>query len=93
MTVLGFIVVGAIVGALARLIIPGRNPIGIVLTILVGIVGAVLGGVVANALGVGNVLEFVFALVIAAVGVAALTALQRPKHGGAARGRRFGRSH
>ncbi|WP_247612210.1 GlsB/YeaQ/YmgE family stress response membrane protein [Actinomadura latina] len=74
-TVLWFIVVGAVIGALARLLVPGRNPIGILLTILVGIAGAILGGVVADALGAGTVIAFVFAVVIAALGVAGLTAL------------------
>ncbi|MEV4006500.1 hypothetical protein, partial [Actinomadura sp. NPDC049753] len=52
-TILWFIVVGAVIGALARLVVPGRNPIGILLTVLVGIAGAILGGVVADALGAG----------------------------------------
>ncbi|HVL63722.1 MAG TPA: GlsB/YeaQ/YmgE family stress response membrane protein [Actinomycetota bacterium] len=44
MEILWFIVVGAIVGALARLLLPGRDPIGIIGTILLGIVGALIGG-------------------------------------------------
>ncbi|XRQ12063.1 GlsB/YeaQ/YmgE family stress response membrane protein, partial [Actinomadura welshii] len=74
-TILWFIVVGAVVGALARLLVPGRNPIGVLLTILVGIAGAVLGGVVADALGAGTLVAIVFALLIAAAGVVALTSL------------------
>ncbi|MFI0353568.1 GlsB/YeaQ/YmgE family stress response membrane protein [Actinomadura sp. 9N407] len=74
-TILWFIVVGAVVGAVARLIVPGRNPIGILLTILVGIAGALLGGVVADALGASTLVAIVFAVVIAALGVAALTAM------------------
>ncbi len=66
-TILWFIVVGAVIGALARLIVPGRNPIGILLTILVGIAGAILGGVVADALGAGTLVAIVFAIVIAAL--------------------------
>jgi uncharacterized membrane protein YeaQ/YmgE (transglycosylase-associated protein family) len=69
MTVLWFIVIGAVIGALARLLVPGRNPMGILLTILVGIVGAVLGGVIASAIGAGNILAFIFAIIIAAAGV------------------------
>lgn len=72
-TILWFIVVGAVIGALARLIVPGRNPIGVLLTILVGIAGAIIGGVVANALGAGTLVAFVIAVVIAAVVVAVLT--------------------
>lgn len=72
-TILWFILVGAVVGALARLLVPGRNPIGIVLTILVGVAGAILGGLVANALGAGTLVAFIFAIIIAAIGVALLT--------------------
>ncbi|MCP9953975.1 GlsB/YeaQ/YmgE family stress response membrane protein [Actinomadura madurae] len=65
-TILWFIVVGAVIGALARLIVPGRNPIGILLTILVGIAGSILGGVIADALGAGTIIAIVFAVLIAA---------------------------
>jgi uncharacterized membrane protein YeaQ/YmgE (transglycosylase-associated protein family) len=73
MTVVWFIVIGAVIGALARLLIPGRNPMGILLTILVGIAGAVIGGMVANAVGVGNILAFVFSVIIAAIVVALIS--------------------
>ncbi len=43
-TIIGWIVFGAIVGALARLIMPGRDPMGWVMTILLGVAGSVLGG-------------------------------------------------
>jgi len=52
---LGWIVVGLIVGALAKLIMPGKDPGGIIVTILVGIVGGLLGGWISSALfGVGT---------------------------------------
>ena len=76
-TILWFIIIGAVIGVLARLIVPGRNPIGILLTILVGIAGAIIGGVVADSLGAGTLIAFLFALIIAAVGVALLTAANR----------------
>ncbi|SFO68333.1 Uncharacterized membrane protein YeaQ/YmgE, transglycosylase-associated protein family [Actinomadura madurae] len=81
-TILWFIVVGAVIGALARLIVPGRNPIGILLTILVGIAGSILGGVIADALGAGTIVAIVFAVLIAAAGVAALTTLNDRGRGG-----------
>lgn len=43
-TLLTFLVVGLIAGALARFLVPGRDPMGIVPTILLGIVGAFVGG-------------------------------------------------
>ena len=69
MTVVWFIVIGAVIGALARLLIPGRNRMGILLTILVGIAG----GVIAGAIGAGSVLAFVFAVIIAAIVVALIS--------------------
>lgn len=43
-SILGYIVVGLIVGLIARLLVPGRNTMGLLATILLGIVGAVIGG-------------------------------------------------
>jgi uncharacterized membrane protein YeaQ/YmgE (transglycosylase-associated protein family) len=51
MAILAWIVIGLIVGALAKLIMPGRDPGGIVVTILLGIGGALVGGVLGRALG------------------------------------------
>ena len=54
MGILAWIVVGFIGGALAKLLMPGKDPGGIVITILLGIAGAVLGGFVAVALNISN---------------------------------------
>ena len=48
---LGWIVIGALAGGLAKLIMPGRDPGGCIVTILLGIAGALLAGFVGNALG------------------------------------------
>jgi uncharacterized membrane protein YeaQ/YmgE (transglycosylase-associated protein family) len=48
-SILGYIVVGSIIGLLARLLVPGRDPIGLLGTLAIGIVGAVLGGWLAGA--------------------------------------------
>jgi uncharacterized membrane protein YeaQ/YmgE (transglycosylase-associated protein family) len=48
-SILGYIVVGLIVGLLARLLVPGRDPIGLLGTLVIGIAGAVLGGWLAGA--------------------------------------------
>lgn len=50
MGILGWIVVGLVVGALAKLIMPGKDPGGIIVTILIGIVGAILGGFIGKAI-------------------------------------------
>jgi len=50
MSFIWWIIVGLIAGALARLIMPGRDPMGIIATILLGIVGSVVGGLVSWAI-------------------------------------------
>ena len=54
MGILGWILFGLVVGALAKLVMPGRDPGGIIITILLGVAGAVLGGFVGRALGLYN---------------------------------------
>lgn len=54
MTVLSWIFFGLIVGVIARLLIPGRDPMGWIATILLGIVGSVVGGLIAYALRLGT---------------------------------------
>lgn len=49
--VIGWIVFGLVVGAIAKLLMPGRDPGGLIVTMLLGIVGAVVGGFVGRALG------------------------------------------
>jgi uncharacterized membrane protein YeaQ/YmgE (transglycosylase-associated protein family) len=51
MEIIGWIVFGLIIGALAKLIMPGKDPGGIIVTILLGIVGALLGGWLGRVLG------------------------------------------
>jgi uncharacterized membrane protein YeaQ/YmgE (transglycosylase-associated protein family) len=51
MGILGMLLMGLIVGALAKLIMPGRDPGGILLTMVLGIVGSFLGGWLGRALG------------------------------------------
>ncbi|XVS68252.1 GlsB/YeaQ/YmgE family stress response membrane protein [Actinosynnema sp. CA-299493] len=77
MTVSGIIsalIVGLIIGALGRLVLPGKQSIPIWLTIVVGIVAAFIGTFIANALGVGDTrgidwIEVVIQVALAAVGV------------------------
>ncbi|MDQ0864746.1 GlsB/YeaQ/YmgE family stress response membrane protein [Arthrobacter globiformis] len=64
---IGFIVAGLIIGALARLIKPGKQNLSLLATLLLGLVGSVIGGVVASLLGTGNIFELNFLGFIVAV--------------------------
>ena len=71
MAVIGWIVFGLIVGALAKLVMPGRDPGGIIVTMLLGIAGALLGGFIGRAMGfygpdqaAGFVMSFLGAVIL-----------------------------
>jgi len=51
MSILGWILFGLVIGALAKLVMPGRDPGGFIITMLLGIAGAVIGGFVGRAMG------------------------------------------
>ena len=75
--IIGLLVVGLIIGALARLLKPGRQRLSLLATMALGVVGALIGGIVASALGTGdifelNVLGFVVAVIagVLLIGVA-----------------------
>ena len=53
-TIIGALIAGVIIGPLARLVIPGKQSIGVIWTILAGAVGALIGGFGAELLGVSN---------------------------------------
>ena len=74
MGILGWILFGLVVGALAKLVMPGRDPGGIIVTILVGIAGALLGGFLGRALGLyetgegaGFIMSFLGAVALLAI--------------------------
>ncbi len=78
--ILGLVVVGLIIGALARLIKPGKQRMSILATMLLGVVGALIGGFIASLLGTGgifelNILGFVLAVVAAVILVGAFAGL------------------
>jgi uncharacterized membrane protein YeaQ/YmgE (transglycosylase-associated protein family) len=70
-----WIVIGLVIGALARLLVPGRQHIGIIMTILIGIVAAIVGGFITTAIiGAGHtIITFIVALVAAALLVSAVS--------------------
>lgn len=66
MGILEYIVVGLIVGALARLLMPGKDPIGVIATIAIGVIGAVVGGYLWRAvLGDGGGVEWIGSILVA----------------------------
>lgn len=58
MTLFGWIGLGLVVGALAKLIMPGKDPGGLIVTVLIGIAGAMIGGAIGQRLGWGTVTGF-----------------------------------
>ena len=71
MQILGLIIIGIVIGILARLVLPGRQRIGVGLTIVLGIAGALVGGIVASALDAGDIWELNFVGTIVGVVAAA----------------------
>lgn len=82
------VLVGLVIGALGRLAVPGRDPMPIWLTVLVGLVGAFVGGALAVSLGFGGGGIFILSVLIATVIVIAYRKLvqKRPITGPGARG-------
>ena len=58
MGILGWIILGLLAGAIAKVIVPGDDPGGIIVTTLIGIVGAIVGGLIASALDIGDIDDF-----------------------------------
>ena len=90
MTITGIfsaILIGIVVGVIGRLLVPGKQPIGMLLTILVGIVSAFIGTAIARALGMptatGSIdwLELLVQVVVAAIGVALVAGLMGQRRG------------
>jgi uncharacterized membrane protein YeaQ/YmgE (transglycosylase-associated protein family) len=80
-TILGAIVIGAIIGVLGRLILPGRQPIGWILTVVVGIVAALIGTFLAQVMGVATTdgidwIELVMQVILAVIGVGLVAGLR-----------------
>jgi uncharacterized membrane protein YeaQ/YmgE (transglycosylase-associated protein family) len=70
LAILGWILFGLIVGAIAKLVMPGRDPGGLAITILLGIVGALVGGFIGRLLGLyqrGEAAGFIMATIGAIV--------------------------
>ena len=75
--ILWWALIGLVIGALARVVVPGTQGVGLLATALFGIAGSLLGGIVANAADLGSILEFVVAVLVAALLIATFTAGRR----------------
>jgi uncharacterized membrane protein YeaQ/YmgE (transglycosylase-associated protein family) len=84
MTITGVItaiLIGIVVGVLGRLLVPGKQPIGMLVTIVIGIVGAFLGTAIARVLGIPTMtngidwLELLVQVIVAALGVALVSSM------------------
>ncbi len=69
MSIIGFLIIGLLAGALARLLLPGRDPMGLIATLLLGLAGSFVGGFLARALtndndGVGLVGSVIGAMIL-----------------------------
>jgi uncharacterized membrane protein YeaQ/YmgE (transglycosylase-associated protein family) len=62
MGIIGWILLGLLAGVIARLILPGEQPGGIVVTTLIGVAGALIAGFVAQAIGFGDPIDEFFDL-------------------------------
>jgi uncharacterized membrane protein YeaQ/YmgE (transglycosylase-associated protein family) len=78
-----WIVIGLIAGVLAKLIMPGDDPGGFIITILIGIAGAFVGGLVFNLFGGAGVTGFnIWSILVATIGAVILLAIYRAVAGG-----------
>jgi uncharacterized membrane protein YeaQ/YmgE (transglycosylase-associated protein family) len=78
MGILSWIILGAIAGTIGKLIMPGDDPGGFIITIVLGIAGALVGGFIASALGFGGVNGLnIWSIVIAILGAILLLFIYR----------------
>ena len=80
--IVAWLVAGLIIGGLAHLLVPGRQRIGILRTLLIGVVGALVGGFVTAALlGAGHlIITFCVSLVVSALLISAVARPRRRRH-------------
>jgi uncharacterized membrane protein YeaQ/YmgE (transglycosylase-associated protein family) len=80
MALLFWIIVGLIAGALAKLVMPGDDPGGAIVTIIIGIVGAILGGFLLSLIGIGGGASgngFIISIIAGIIGAVILLAIYR----------------
>ena len=75
-TIIAWILIGLVAGALAKLVMPGDDPGGIIVTILIGIAGAFVGGFLANLIGLGGG-GLIWTIIVATIGAIILLLIYR----------------
>ena len=78
---IGFLVFGLFVGFVARWIVPGRQKLGVGVTLVIGALGSIVGGTIANILGTGDVWELNIIGSLAAIGTAVVLVTAAEKTG------------
>lgn len=66
-------ITGLVIGALGRLVLPGRQDVSLLATALIGIAASLLGGILANIFDVGWLIQFIVAVLLAALGITLFT--------------------
>jgi uncharacterized membrane protein YeaQ/YmgE (transglycosylase-associated protein family) len=74
---LWFVLTGLVIGALGRLVLPGRQDISILATALIGIAASLLGGILGDLFDVNSVIQFVLAIALAALGITLYASTER----------------
>ena len=70
--IIGFLVFGLFVGAVARLLKPGKQNLSLLMTLLLGVAGSLIGGLIASLIGTGNIWELDFLGAVIAIIAAVL---------------------
>ncbi len=86
-SIIVWIIIGLVAGALAKLIMPGDDPGGIIVTILIGIAGAFVGGFLTSLIGLGQG-GLIWTIIVATIGAIILLAIYRMLVGGRRTARR-----
>lgn len=77
-TIIAWIVIGLIAGALAKLIMPGDDPGGIIITIIIGLIGAVIGGWIVSFFGKSGANGFnIYSIIVSIIGALVLLGIYR----------------
>jgi uncharacterized membrane protein YeaQ/YmgE (transglycosylase-associated protein family) len=78
-SLLWLVLTGLVIGALGRLVLPGRQEIGVLATALVGVAASLLGGILADLFDVGWFIQLLVAVLLAAVGIALFASSERSR--------------